>query len=900
MISRGCVAVGQQARRQLVRDALAPRRTSGQKHGSRIATFTTRAPGGGRCPRRGPPSRRPRAGRGARGARDGRGGRPRTAASAHGSASAARAGRRRRQRRGRPAPARAPRASAAGTRPAPSSARRDGWRRTPRRGRPRREAARRARRQRAHGVVEHEVGRGRDLRPRALAARATRSAAAAASSGAASSSPSSASSSERGQTQPARGANGSPAATRRVSCSGAWSPRSSSGSGSSPPAITAPGAPRRWSSARSIQSSAGRVSSSANATSGRARRAPAGGCAAEAARPGAVDDARRAPRHQRMAGRRPGPGGPARPPRSTSRRAGSPAWSSSALRSQRRRSGRAPATTTTAISGIRCVALAMRVPSWRLRCYFRCDGRASLARSGAGRRAAEPRGDGGGPGDGLAHDRPRRAHAARAHGARHGDQRRSSSSPCRRLGLLRGFIVAAFLTTTDYGIWGILHRRPGDAVVAQAGGDQRQVHPAGRARTRRTRSTRRSRWSSIFSAGVLRPARGASCPLLALVYGQPELLAPGLVMALIVPGLRAPGRRSGSSTAAWTSCASGCSSRSSPSPRSSSRSRWRWRAPGYWSLVIGAVAGGCCGARRRAARLALQAARCATTAARPREYLHFSWPLFAGRRAAWSSPRARVPGRQRRRRPGGRRRDRPGRDDRASSPTASTRSSPAPCTRRSARVRDRAELLYESFVKSNRLALMWGMPFGVGVAAVRPRPDRLRDRRALALGRGADRRSSGWPPPSTRSASTGTPTSARSDRPGRSPWSTACPPSSSCAVAAPLHHRPRPRRVRDRNGGGDRGQRHLARLVPQPPVRRVRHGAPRRARGPSQPPGGRRGARRCARSRASTAAWSWRSVELVLYLAVTAAATYVFERPLLREALGYLRRGEPARVPVAG
>jgi O-antigen/teichoic acid export membrane protein len=31
-------------------------------------------------------------------------------------------------------------------------------------------------------------------------------------------------------------------------------------------------------------------------------------------------------------------------------------------------------------------------------------------------------------------------------------------------------------------------------------------------------------------------------------------------------------------------------------------------------------------------------------------------------------------------------------------------------------VRDRTELLFESFVKSNRLALMWGVPFGVGVA----------------------------------------------------------------------------------------------------------------------------------------------------------------------------------------
>jgi lipopolysaccharide exporter len=35
-------------------------------------------------------------------------------------------------------------------------------------------------------------------------------------------------------------------------------------------------------------------------------------------------------------------------------------------------------------------------------------------------------------------------------------------------------------------------------------------------------------------------------------------------------------------------------------------------------------------------------------------------------------------------------------------------------------VRDRADLMRESFVKSNRLALMWGMPFGLGLALFAP------------------------------------------------------------------------------------------------------------------------------------------------------------------------------------
>ena len=41
---------------------------------------------------------------------------------------------------------------------------------------------------------------------------------------------------------------------------------------------------------------------------------------------------------------------------------------------------------------------------------------------------------------------------------------------------------------------------------------------------------------------------------------------------------------------------------------------------------------------------------------------------------------------------------------------------PRPCSRRSPPAKDRTEVLFESFVKSNRLALMWGAPFGVGLS----------------------------------------------------------------------------------------------------------------------------------------------------------------------------------------
>ena len=58
-------------------------------------------------------------------------------------------------------------------------------------------------------------------------------------------------------------------------------------------------------------------------------------------------------------------------------------------------------------------------------------------------------------------------------------------------------------------------------------------------------------------------------------------------------------------------------------------------------------------------------------------------------------------------------------------------------------VRDRTDLLFESFVKSNRLALMWGDAVRRRPRPVRARPRRLRARRALAAGRSPCSRSSG-------------------------------------------------------------------------------------------------------------------------------------------------------------
>ena len=283
------------------------------------------------------------------------------------------------------------------------------------------------------------------------------------------------------------------------------------------------------------------------------------------------------------------------------------------------------------------------------------------------------------------------------------------------LGLARGFIVAAFLTTTDYGIWGILIVSLGtlswlkqvgisDKYIQQADDDQEAAfHKA---------FTLELIFSAAFFVLVL-----AIVPALALIYGQPELVAPGLVMALIVPAvvlqvpiwvyyrrmdfLRQRMLQSVEPVAAFVITIA-----------------LAVAGAGYWSLVVGAVAGGYCGAiaalRASPYRLALRYDH-----GTARRYLHFSWPLFAasagglvvaqgsyliGNAAvglagvgaiALAATIAQFA-------------------DRVDQIVSGTLY-PAICA-----VRDRAELLYESFVKSNRLALMWGMPFGLGVALFAP------------------------------------------------------------------------------------------------------------------------------------------------------------------------------------
>ena len=279
------------------------------------------------------------------------------------------------------------------------------------------------------------------------------------------------------------------------------------------------------------------------------------------------------------------------------------------------------------------------------------------------------------------------------------------------LNLLRGFIVAALLLPGDYGVWTILvislgtlsllkEGVIGDKYVQQDEGDQE-------------RAFQRAFTLEAILNGILLVVVAIALPLFAAAYGESEIILPGLVLLLAVPAatFQSP---------LWIFYRQ---------MRFFEQRRLQAFDPvtafvvtvglaaagaGYWSLVIGSVAG-----RIVSALVIMRASpyRPAFVMERGplREYVAFSGPLFvstAGRvlgvqvlvfagEAELGLAGAGMIGLASSIRSYG---------DRVDAIVTSTLY-PAICA-----VRDRRDLLLEAFVKSNRLGLMWGMPFGVALA----------------------------------------------------------------------------------------------------------------------------------------------------------------------------------------
>ncbi|MDP2711782.1 MAG: oligosaccharide flippase family protein, partial [Solirubrobacteraceae bacterium] len=279
------------------------------------------------------------------------------------------------------------------------------------------------------------------------------------------------------------------------------------------------------------------------------------------------------------------------------------------------------------------------------------------------------------------------------------------------LNLLRGFLVAAFVTTAEYGVWGVVlvvlytlmflrQVGIGDKYIQQDEPDQELAF-------------RKAMTLELSVAGIVLVAGLMLVPGLAVILDNDAIIAPALFALLVVPAqaLQAP---------LWIFY------------REMNFVRQRklqildpiaafiiavgllFAGLNYWSLIIGVVAGAWVGAfvSLRASPYRFRWTFDRTTL---RSYASFSWPLFfAGASGIVVGQGLLIVGEAKLGLAG------VGiialastisqYSDRADQAITQT-IYPTICA-----VQDRAELLYETFVKSNRLALMWGAPFGLGLA----------------------------------------------------------------------------------------------------------------------------------------------------------------------------------------
>jgi PST family polysaccharide transporter len=283
------------------------------------------------------------------------------------------------------------------------------------------------------------------------------------------------------------------------------------------------------------------------------------------------------------------------------------------------------------------------------------------------------------------------------------------------LQLLRRVIVAAFLTAEEFGLWGVIlvtlftimfikDVGIGDKFVQQSEDDQEVA------------------FQKAFTIDLLLGllaflGAAATLPLFAIAYGKTEIIVPGLVLALAIVGnsLQSP---------AWIYYRKMDFARQralqsvEPVVGFVLTVALAVAGAGYWCLIIGGVvgawAGGLVALRICPYRLALRYDRGTT-----RAYFSFSWPLAAatagglvigqaslliGTRAVGLAGAGAIV--------------------LAGAVAAFSDGIDAIVTRTLypaiCAVRHQADLLFEAFEKSNRLALMWGMPFGLGVALFTP------------------------------------------------------------------------------------------------------------------------------------------------------------------------------------
>jgi O-antigen/teichoic acid export membrane protein len=279
------------------------------------------------------------------------------------------------------------------------------------------------------------------------------------------------------------------------------------------------------------------------------------------------------------------------------------------------------------------------------------------------------------------------------------------------LGLLRGFVLAAFLTRVDYGIWGIVIVTLGTLVsLKQVGVGDKYIQ--------QDEDDQELAFQKAFTLEVALTAAFmalmvALIPIVAAVYGEPELITPGLVILAVLPAgvLQIP---------IWTYYRrmEFVKQRSllaiEPVVAFFVSVGLAIAGAGYWSLVIGMVVGAWA-----AAGVALIVSpyrlRLRWDSRTVRSYAGFSWPLFVVSLGSLAIAQGSffltdaflgLAG--------------AGAVALAATITQFTQRVDGLITNTLypavSAVRERIDLLHESFVKSNRLALMWAVPFGVALS----------------------------------------------------------------------------------------------------------------------------------------------------------------------------------------
>ena len=280
------------------------------------------------------------------------------------------------------------------------------------------------------------------------------------------------------------------------------------------------------------------------------------------------------------------------------------------------------------------------------------------------------------------------------------------------LNLLKAFIVAAFLTAAEFGVWSILFLAVAfvGAIKAAAVSDKyvQQDEPD------QLVAFQKAFTLELLSGAAITVVMLLISPLLALAYGEDELLLPGLALSLLLIPLSIEAGAISVYYRRMEFLRQRLLLSVDPVVSFVVTIALAVAGLGYWSLVVGSLAGTIAGAiaglaacpypiRLRFDRVTL------------REYFSFSWPLMVavglglliaqlsvffgdvalglagagaiGLAATYQAYADRVDA------------------------VISAAMYPAIC-----RVKERRDVMFEAFVKSNRLALMWGVPFGAALA----------------------------------------------------------------------------------------------------------------------------------------------------------------------------------------